>query len=75
MLGGKVSQHASEGGEGSTEPHAAASDELASAQRQLKLVQWAIPAVTGTLVVLGAAQGEQQRPSSLLGNQVARLRG
>ena len=72
-LGRKVAQHSHEGAQGSTEPHPGASDELASAQKQLALVQWAIPAVTGTLVVLGAAQGEQQRPNSLIGNQISRF--
>ncbi len=60
-LGAKIKQHENEGAVGSTEPHTAASDELKAAQRQLKIAQWAIPAVTGVLLVLGAAQGEQQR--------------
>ncbi|MER6032967.1 hypothetical protein ACIRU2_15690 [Streptomyces sp. NPDC101169] len=32
------------------------------AQRQLACVQWAVPALTGCLVVLNALHGEQQRP-------------
>ena len=54
-------EHREEGGSGATEPTSDASSELANAQRQLKLVQWAIPVVTGALLVLGAQQGEQQR--------------
>jgi len=72
-LGRKVAQHADEGAEGATEPHPVASEELGKAQRQLRLTQWAIPVDTGALVVLGAQQGEQQRPQSLLRNQLARL--
>ncbi|MFD6922446.1 hypothetical protein ACFV99_19805 [Streptomyces sp. NPDC059944] len=34
-----------------------------SAQKQLALMQWAIPALTAGLVVLNALHGEQQRPS------------
>ena len=61
VLGAKVKAHEGEGGAGATEPHAAASPELASAQSQLKALQWAIPALTASLLVLGAVQGEQQR--------------
>ncbi|WP_153398612.1 hypothetical protein [Ornithinicoccus halotolerans] len=61
MLGRKVAMHQEEGAHGATEPSQVASDELASAQKQLKAAQWAIPALTGVLVVLGAQQGEQQR--------------
>lgn len=65
-LGSEVNEHADEGGEGATEPHDATSPELATAQQRLQIAQWALPAVTGVLVVLGAQQGEQQRPQSLL---------
>ncbi len=61
VVGKKVADHAHEGGAGATEPSSAASKELASAQKQLKALQWAIPALTGVLIVLGAQQGEQQR--------------
>ncbi|MBO1767236.1 hypothetical protein [Allobranchiibius sp. GilTou38] len=60
-LGTKIGKHADEGGAGATEPSVSASTELASAQKQLAVVQWVIPALTGVLVVLGAQQGEQQR--------------
>ncbi|UNX54842.1 hypothetical protein MF406_00625 [Georgenia sp. TF02-10] len=62
MLGRKVARLAEEGGEGATEPKAGAPKKLKAAQKQLKAAQWAIPAVTGVLVVMGAQQGEQQRP-------------
>lgn len=61
LLGRKVEKHSQEGAVGATEPHGAASKELASAQKQLKLTQWVIPALTGVLVVMGAQHGEQQR--------------
>lgn len=61
MQGRKVAKQQEEGAAGATEPHAGASEELASAQKQLKALQWAIPAVTGVLLVLAAQQGEQQR--------------
>jgi hypothetical protein len=60
-LGTKIAKHADEGAAGATEPSASSSRELASAQQQLKVCQWAIPALTSTLIVLGAVEGEQQR--------------
>lgn len=60
-LGTKIAKHADEGAAGATEPSASSSRELASAQQQLKVCQWAIPALTSTLIILGAVEGEQQR--------------
>ncbi|MCU1407748.1 MAG: hypothetical protein JWQ43_4051 [Glaciihabitans sp.] len=62
ILGTRIAEHADEGGAGTTEPHAAASRELASAQSQQKILQWVLPALTGILIVMGSQQGEQQRP-------------
>lgn len=63
VLGKKVWDHQEEPTEGATEPVKSADPELASAQRQLRYCQWAIPALTGAAIVLGAQQGEQQRPT------------
>lgn len=69
-LGQKVDKHAGQGGAGATEPAPGASSELKTAQRQLKMAQWAIPALTGVLVVMGSQQGEQQRPVAQLFSRV-----
>jgi hypothetical protein len=61
VLGRKVAKQAPEGATAATEPAPNASTKLTAAQKQLKALQWAIPLLTGTLVVLGAQQGEQQR--------------
>lgn len=61
VLGTKLKKLQGEGAAGATEPKADASPELKSAQQQLKIAQWAIPVLTGVLIVMGAAQGEQQR--------------
>ncbi|MFI6208139.1 hypothetical protein ACIBAI_17340 [Streptomyces sp. NPDC051041] len=37
-------------------------EEARAARRQLTVLQWAVPALTGGLVVLNALHGEQQRP-------------
>lgn len=66
VLGKKVGEMAEQGGEGATEPRPGASEELKKAQKQLKVLQWAVPVVSGTVIVLGSQQGEQQRPSNLV---------
>lgn len=72
ILGTRMAKHADEGAAGTTEPGVGSSDELASAQRQQKIVQWILPVLTGVLIVLGAQQGEQQRPAV---GWLTRLRG
>ncbi|HVM18430.1 MAG TPA: hypothetical protein VM307_00555 [Egibacteraceae bacterium] len=55
-----------------TTPTAQTSDEAAQAQKQLKILQWAIPALTGGLLVLNARMGEQQRPTEVAKGIVGR---
>lgn len=52
--------------EGGTIPSELTQRDIAAAQQQLRIAQWVTPAVTAVLIVLGAQQGEQQRPSQLL---------
>jgi hypothetical protein len=63
VLGKKLEQAEGEPVEGGTDPAPGTSPEVAKAQRQLKVCQWLIPALTGGLEVLNALHGEQQRPS------------
>ncbi|MET4052804.1 succinate dehydrogenase/fumarate reductase cytochrome b subunit [Frigoribacterium sp. PvP054] len=69
LAGARMAEHASEGAEGTTEPGSSSSQALASAQRQQKVLQWVTPVLTGVLIVLGAQQGEQQRPLAGLLNR------
>lgn len=65
LLGAKIAKHAvdgEQGAEGVTEPDENASASLASTQRQQRIMQWVLPALTGVIIVLAAQQGEQQRP-------------
>lgn len=48
---------------------------VASAQRQLRLLQWAIPALTGAMTVATAVMGEQQRPTRVARGLLQRLAG
>ena len=56
-----------------TTPSAQTPEEAANAQRQLKLLQWAIPALTGALLVINARMGEQQRPTEVVRGMVSRV--
>lgn len=62
-LGKKVSQHERMPAESGTTPTGATPPEAAKAQKQLKALQWAVPAITGALVVVSSFAGEQQRAS------------
>jgi len=59
---------------GGTEPSGDTSEDVAKAQRQLKVLQWVIPALTGAVLVLNARMGEQQRPAQVSGGLLGRLR-
>ena len=62
LLGAKLSKAAGVKTEGGTVPADTTPDEVAHTQQQLRILQWITPVLTGALVVLGAQQGEQQRP-------------
>lgn len=59
--------------EGGTTPAPDTPPDVASAQRKLNKLQWAIPALTGTLVVMDALMGEQQRPTEVVSGLLARV--
>jgi hypothetical protein len=75
VLGRRVSQHTHVPADSGTEPSAATPPEVVDAQRQLRLLQWAVPALTGALVVISAQAGEEQRPANVLGGLAARIPG
>ena len=72
-LGRKVSQHTAVPAESGTEPAATTPPDVAAAQRKLKALQWAVPALTGGLVVIGAYASEQYRVSEVAPGIVQRL--
>jgi hypothetical protein len=73
-LGARLDQAGQVPVEGATEPGGAAPEDVAKAQRQLKVLQWVIPALTGAVLVLSARMGEQQRPAQVSGGLLGRLR-
>ena len=46
---------------------------MTRAQRQLTVLQWVIPALTGGLLIINARMGEQQRSTQVTGGLVRRL--
>jgi hypothetical protein len=73
-LGAKLDQAGEVPVEGGTDPSIDTPQDLAKAQRQLKVLQWVIPALTGAVLVLNARMGEQQRPAQVTGGLLGRLR-
>ena len=73
-LGAKLDQAGEVSVEGGTDPGDGTPQDVAKAQRQLKVLQWVIPALTGAVLVLNARMGEQQRPAQVTGGLLGRLR-
>jgi hypothetical protein len=73
MLGKKVSQHHAVPAADGTTPTVATPPDVAAAQKQLKLLQWAVPALTGALVLIGAYASEQYRPEEVTKGLLARV--
>ncbi len=74
VIGQKISDHDAVPASSGTEPTAGTPPEVAKAQKQLKALQWAIPALTGSLLVVSSFAGEQQRTSSVLSGVADRLK-
>ena len=47
--------------------------DVSSALKQQRILQWTLPMLTGLLIVLNAAQGEQQRPTRVVRGVLQRL--
>jgi hypothetical protein len=75
MLGKKVSKRTDVPAASGTEPAPTTPDDVAAAQRQLAMLQWAVPALTGALVVVSAFAGEQQRASEVKKGVAGRFLG
>ncbi|RZS90028.1 hypothetical protein EV189_1810 [Motilibacter rhizosphaerae] len=73
VLGSRVSSLHAVPAEDGTTPSGSTPPEVASAQRQLSALQWAVPAITGALVVVSAYAGEQQRETEVKTGVVKRL--
>ncbi|MGC4897209.1 hypothetical protein [Micromonospora sp. DT31] len=61
--------------EGTTEPNLHTPAGVAASQRKMKLLQWAVPALTGALVVASAYMGEQQKTGQVFRGMLGRAGG
>lgn len=75
LLGMKLQRAGGPSVEGATEPNYQTPANIASSQRQMKLLQWAIPALTGALVVVTAYMSEQQKPGQVFRGLLGRAGG
>jgi hypothetical protein len=62
LLGTRIARAGDVPAEGSVQPSDETPAEIADAQKQLRVLQFAIPALSGAVVALGAQQSQQQRP-------------
>jgi hypothetical protein len=75
LLGRKVNKDTSVPALAGTEPAASTPDDVVKAQKQLSALQWAVPALTGALIVISSLAGEQQRAGEVKKGILARLAG
>lgn len=73
VVGQTVSHHTDPPVDSATTPAADTPQDVRSAQTKLRVLQWAVPAVTGALVVVSAFAGEQQRSSAVVSGLARRL--
>ena len=66
FYGAKVAKAGPVPAEGATEPQTQTPAEAADAMKRLRMLQWAIPALTGGIVIANVVMGEQQRPAEVL---------
>jgi hypothetical protein len=65
LMGARVLRAGPVPAEGATVPAPGTPDDTSRDQQRLRILQWVTPALTGLIVVLGAQQGEQQRPTEV----------
>ncbi|WP_320068599.1 hypothetical protein [Micromonospora sp. RTGN7] len=75
LLGMRLQKAGGPSVEGTTEPNPQTPTDVATCQRQLKMLQWAIPALTGAMVVVTAYMGEQQKPGQVFRGILGRVGG
>jgi hypothetical protein len=61
--------------EGATEPGQDTPPQAAAAQRGLRVLQWAVPVLTGAHIAMNAILGEQERPQVVTEGVLRRGRG
>lgn len=72
-LGKTVSEYGAVPAQSGTKPAATTPRAVANAQRQLSVLQWVVPAITGAVVVISSFAGEQERASEVHKGLLGRL--
>jgi hypothetical protein len=75
LLGMKLEKAGGTSVEGTTEPNLDTPAHVAACQRKMKMLQWAIPAITGAMVVVTSYMGEQQKPGQVFRGVLHRVGG
>jgi hypothetical protein len=75
VLGKKVSAKTDVPAASGTAPAPTTPHDGAAAQKQLAMLQWVLPALTGAIVVVNSFAGEQQRASEVKSGMRRRLLG
>lgn len=75
MLGMRLEKAGHPPVEGVTEPSRDTPRAVAASQRQMKVLQWAIPAITGALIVVTSYAGEQQKAGQVWRGVLGRAGG
>lgn len=73
VVGKKMQKYGDVPVAGGTDALASTPPEVASAQKQLSALQWAIPALTGAIIASSALHEEQQRPSQVVTGVLKKL--
>jgi hypothetical protein len=75
VLGRRIAHAEHDGAvlDGTTTPGSDTPADVASAQHQLKLMQWVVPALTGATIVVDSRLSEQQRPMEVVRGTLQRL--
>ncbi|MFI6819891.1 hypothetical protein ACIBJE_02920 [Micromonospora sp. NPDC050187] len=75
MLGMRLEKAGQPPVAGVTEPQPDTPRAVATSQRQMKVLQWAVPAITGALIVVTSYAGEQQKPGQVFRGILGRAGG
>ncbi|MEO3819608.1 hypothetical protein [Plantactinospora sp. B24E8] len=75
LLGMKLQKTAEAPVVAGTAPMNGTPPDVAGRQRQLRVLQWVIPALTGGLIIVTAFAGEQQKPGQVLRGVMRRFGG
>ncbi|WBB81646.1 hypothetical protein O7606_09915 [Micromonospora sp. WMMD882] len=75
LLGMRLERAGAQPVAGVTEPQPDTPPAIVGSQRQMKVLQWAVPTVTGALIVVTSFAGEQQKPGQVLRGLLGRAGG